>query len=138
MWVSTRGLVIVLQSQLGFAVCYNIFKTPNVKYSGTSSNSHLSTTAITFTLVSTSLNGCLSTMATFFCLQGGRCREVQLHVASDKLYRTIWQNSIGYAGNQPGICEVIHFGCHACILILLKICIQLKKPCVFNFFESLV
>ena len=28
-------------------------------------------------------------MATFFCLQGGRCREVQLHVASDKLYKTI-------------------------------------------------
>ena len=48
-------------------------------------------------------------MATFFCLQGGRCREVQLHVASDKLYKTIWQNSMGYAGNQPGICEVIHF-----------------------------
>ena len=36
--------VIVLQSPLGFAVCYNIFKTPKVKHSGTSSNSHLSTT----------------------------------------------------------------------------------------------
>ena len=24
-------------------------------------------------------NGCLSTMATFFCPQGGRCREVELY-----------------------------------------------------------
>ena len=66
-------------------------------------------------------------MATFFYLQGDRCREVQLHVASDKLYKTIWQNSMRYAGNQPGICEVIHFGCNACILILLKICKQFKN-----------
>ena len=57
----------------------------------TSTNSHLSTTAIFFGGIHSLLfqllyNGHLSTSATFFCPQGGRCRKVQLHFEMQNPY----------------------------------------------------
>ena len=51
------------------------------KYSLTSTNGHLSTTAIFFLADSSYIDSCfnLSTVATFFCPQGGRFRKIQLH-----------------------------------------------------------
>ena len=51
------------------------------KYSWTSTNGHLSATAIFFLTDSPSIHSCLnlSTVATFFCPQGGRFRKIQLY-----------------------------------------------------------
>ena len=51
------------------------------KYSWTSTNGHLSTMAIFFLADSPSIHSCLnlSTVATFFCPQGGRFRKIQLY-----------------------------------------------------------
>ena len=66
-------------------------------------------------------------MATFFCLQGGRCREVQLHVASDKLYKRYGRTQWGLPVISRGSVKPFTFICHACILILLNICKQFKN-----------
>ena len=49
------------------------------KYSWTSTNGHLSTTAIFFLADSSYIDSCfnLSTMTTIFCPQGGRFRKIQ-------------------------------------------------------------
>ena len=76
-------------------------------YGQTSINGHLSTTATSlqrsFFLVDSSyIHSCfnLSGMLNFFCLQGGRCREVQLYLTFKLLYLPEY-NVKNYADTPP-------------------------------------
>ena len=75
------------------------------KYSWTSTNGHLSTTAI-FWADSSYIDSCfnLSTMATFFCPQGGRFRKIQLYQnSSPTLPRNSANLSLSHLNNRGPI-----------------------------------
>ena len=76
-------------------------------YGQTSTNGHLSTTAI-FLVDSSYIHSCsnLSGMLNFFCLQGGRCREVQLYLTF-KLLNLPEYNVKNYVDPPPWIGDFV-------------------------------